>query len=77
MDLMYCNFNNKSRSDDIYFMSLSRATPMTRLITSQDVTAYKQREEKKINIPCLTLLHVFATYCFLSWGYINEMLDEI
>lgn len=57
-------------------MSLSRATPVTRLITSQDATAYKQQEDK-INIPCLTLLHVFAKYYFLSWGYINEMLGEI
>lgn len=57
-------------------MSLSRATPVTRLITSQDATAYKQQEEK-VNIPCLTLLHVFAKYYFLSWGYTNEMLGEI
>lgn len=76
MDLIYFDFYNQSRSDDIQFMSLSRATPVTCLITSQDATAYKQQEEQ-INLPCLTLLHVFAKYFFLSWGYINKMLDEI
>lgn len=44
---MYFDWYTKNRSDDIQFMSLSRATPVTRFITSQDATAHKQQEEKK------------------------------